>query len=116
MTAARHTSADFLTFLERVVATQPPHREIHLIVDNLSARKTKAVQTWLAAHPRIRLHFTSTYSSWLKLAEHVSHTAPSLGSDDVLAPILVGQFQTAPCGFGEDVYPPFRRVVGQEEP
>ena len=44
MTAVRHTSADFLAFLERVVATQPRRREIHLIVDNLSAHKTKAVQ------------------------------------------------------------------------
>src|SRR5690242_20481108 len=35
MTAAHHTSAEFLRFLDRVVATQSPRREIHLIVDNL---------------------------------------------------------------------------------
>jgi transposase len=69
MTAARHTSADFLAFLERVVATQPRRREIHLIADNLSAHKTRAVQTWLAAHPRVRLHYTPTYSSWLNQVE-----------------------------------------------
>ncbi len=69
MTAARHTSADFLAFLERVVATQPTRREIHLIADNLSAHKTKAVQAWLAAHPRVHLHYTPTYSSWLNQAE-----------------------------------------------
>jgi transposase len=69
MTAARHTSADFLAFLDRVVATQPRHREIHLIVDTLSAHKTKAVQAWLVAHPRVHLHYTPTYSSWLNQVE-----------------------------------------------
>lgn len=64
MTAARHTSAAFLQFLDRVIATQSPRREIHLIPDNLSAHKTKAVSAWLDAHPRVTLHFTPTYSSW----------------------------------------------------
>jgi transposase len=69
MTAARHTSADFVAFLDRVVATQPKRREIHLIADNFSAHKTKAVQAWLAAHPRVHLHYTPTYSSWLNQVE-----------------------------------------------
>ncbi len=69
MTAARHTSAEFLRFLERVVATQSPRREIHLIADNLSAHKTKAVAAWLEAHPRVTLHYTPTYSSWLNQVE-----------------------------------------------
>lgn len=69
MTAARHTSAEFLRFLDRVIATQPARREIHLIADNLSAHKTKAVTAWLDAHPRVTLHFTPTYSSWLNQVE-----------------------------------------------
>lgn len=69
MTAARHTSAQFLRFLDRVIATQAPRREIHLIADNLSAHKTKAVAAWLAAHPRVTLHYTPTYSSWLNQVE-----------------------------------------------
>jgi transposase len=69
MTAARHTSAEFLAFLDRVVATQPRRREIHLIMDNFAAHKTKAVQTWLADHPRVHLHYTPTYSSWLNQVE-----------------------------------------------
>jgi len=69
MTAARHTSAQFLRFLDRVIATQSPRREIHLIADNLSAHKTKAVAAWLAAHPRVTLHYTPTYSSWLNQVE-----------------------------------------------
>jgi transposase len=69
MTATRHTSADFIAFLGRVVATQSPRREIHLIADNFSAHKTKAVQAWLTAHPRVHLHYTPTYSSWLNQVE-----------------------------------------------
>lgn len=69
MTATRHTSADFVAFLDRVIATQSPRREIHLIADNLSAHKTKAVTAWLADHPRVHLHFTPTYSSWLNQVE-----------------------------------------------
>lgn len=69
MTAARHTSADFVAFLDRVVATQPKRREIHLILDNFAAHKTKAVQAWLAAHPRVHAHYTPTYSSWLNQVE-----------------------------------------------
>jgi transposase len=69
MTAARHTSADFVAFLDRVAAAQPKRRELHLIVDNFSAHKTKAVQAWLAAHPGVHLHVTPTYSSWLNQVE-----------------------------------------------
>jgi transposase len=69
MTATRHTSAAFLRFLDRVIATQAPRREIHLIADNLSAHKTKAVADWLALHPRVTLHYTPTYSSWLNQVE-----------------------------------------------
>ena len=69
MTAARHTSAAFLRFLDRLVATQPARREIHVIVDNLAAHKTKAVAAWLETHPRVHLHYTPTYSSWLNQVE-----------------------------------------------
>ena len=43
-TASRHTSQEFVRFLQEVVATQPSAKEIHLIVDNLSAHKTKRVE------------------------------------------------------------------------
>src|SRR5215470_7333035 len=41
-TASRHTSAEFVEFLEEVVATAKWASEIHIILDNLSAHKTKA--------------------------------------------------------------------------
>ena len=68
-TAARHTSAEFVSFLQAVVDTQPRRRELHIIVDNLSAHKTQQVRTFLVAHPRVHLHSTPTYSSWLNHVE-----------------------------------------------
>jgi len=68
-TAARHTSQEFVTFLGEVVATQPAQREIHIILDNLSAHKTPLVHQFLIAHPNVQLHFTPTYSSWLNQVE-----------------------------------------------
>jgi transposase len=68
-TASRHTSQEFVTFLGEVVASQPAEREIHIILDNLSAHKTPLVRQFLAAHPNVQLHFTPTYSSWLNQIE-----------------------------------------------
>lgn len=65
----RHTSDDFVAFLQAVVDTQPRRRAIHIIVDNLSAHKTQKVRTFLAQHSRVRLHYTPTYSSWLNQVE-----------------------------------------------
>jgi transposase len=68
-TAARHTSAQFVAFLLDIVAHQPKRKEIHVICDNLSAHKTKAVDAFLAAHANVQLHYTPTYSSWLNQVE-----------------------------------------------
>jgi hypothetical protein len=57
-TAARHTSEEFVAFLEQVVEQFPPSQEIHIILDNLSAHKTKLVQSFLATHSNVRFHFT----------------------------------------------------------
>jgi transposase len=43
--------------------------QIHVVLDNLSARKTKDVDRFLREHPRVRFHFTPTYSSWLNQVE-----------------------------------------------
>jgi len=68
-TAKRHTSADFIAFVSDVVERNPAPREIHIVLDNLSAHKTQAVKDFLAANPRVRFHFTPTYSSWLNQVE-----------------------------------------------
>jgi len=68
-TATRHTSAEFVAFLTDIAAHQPRTKEIHVIADNLSAHKTKQVETFLSAHPNVHMHFTPTYSSWLNQVE-----------------------------------------------
>jgi transposase len=69
-TAQRHTSAEFVAFLEEIVASQPIGKAIHVIADNLSAHKTKLVDAFLSSHPNVCLHFTPTYSSWLNQVEN----------------------------------------------
>ena len=68
-TAAHHTTEEFVAFLGQIVALEAKGREIHIIADNLSAHKTKRVAQFLAEHPKLHLHFTPTYSSWLNQVE-----------------------------------------------
>jgi transposase len=66
---ARHTSADFIAFLNKVNRNVPAELDVHVILDNLSAHKTPAVHKWLLRHRRFHLHFTPTYGSWMNLVE-----------------------------------------------
>src|SRR5262252_8780661 len=50
-TAARHTSQEFVTFLQEVVGHGKPQQEIHIFVDNLSAHKTSKVEDFLHPSP-----------------------------------------------------------------
>lgn len=68
-TAKRHTSAEFVGFLENVIKTARWAREIHIVLDNLSAHKTSRVAEFLERNPKVRFHFTPTYSSWLNQVE-----------------------------------------------
>jgi len=68
-TSARHTSAEFVDFLAKIVDSQLPGRKIHVIADNLSAHKTKKVFEFLEANPALRIHYIPTYSSWLNQVE-----------------------------------------------
>src|SRR5712692_408514 len=68
-TATRHTSVEFIAFLTQLLSKTRWAKEIHIVLDNLSAHKTKAVEEFLAQHPKVRFHFTPTYSSWLNQVE-----------------------------------------------
>ena len=68
-TATRHTSRDFVAFLQEVVSLCPPRQQIHIILDNLAAHKTQLVRDFLQRHPCVQFHFTPTYSSWLNQVE-----------------------------------------------
>jgi len=63
-----HTGADFLAFMKKV-EREYPDRELHVILDNSSTHRTPDVQTWLAARPLVRFHYTPTSASWLNQVE-----------------------------------------------
>ena len=64
-----HRAAEFKKFLARIDKNVPAGLEVHLVCDNLATHKTPAIQQWLARHPRFRLHFTPTGSSWINQVE-----------------------------------------------
>ena len=64
----RHRHQEFLRFL-RQVARAYPDQQLHLVMDNYAAHKHPRVKAWLAANPRIRVHFTPTSASWMNLVE-----------------------------------------------
>ena len=65
----QHRAQDFVAFLRDIAACVEAEREVHVVLDNLSAHKAPAVHRWLLRHPRVQFHFTPTYASWLNLVE-----------------------------------------------
>jgi transposase len=65
----QHRAQDFVAFLGEIEGSVERKREIHVILDNLSAHRAPAVHRWLLRHPRVHFHFTPTYASWLNLVE-----------------------------------------------
>lgn len=59
--------AEFLQFMDQIVAEAPPERELHVILDNYCTHKK--CDRWLAQHPRVHFHFTPTSASWLNQVE-----------------------------------------------
>jgi transposase len=65
----RHRAVEFRKFLIAIDKAVPDELDVHLVCDNLATHKTPAIQAWLARHPRFRLHFTPTGSSWINQVE-----------------------------------------------
>jgi len=65
----RHSAKEFLAFLRTIDKSVPKGLDVHVVMDNLSTHKTKAVERWFARRPRFHAHFTPTYSSWLNQVE-----------------------------------------------
>ena len=64
----RRRHQEFLGFLKHVARAYPT-QELHLVMDNYANHKKAEVRDWLAANPRITVHFTPTSGSWLNLVE-----------------------------------------------
>ncbi|WP_082588510.1 IS630 family transposase [Terrabacter sp. Root181] len=68
----RHRHQEFLAFLKQVARAYPDTGDgvqLHLVMDNYAAHKRIEIRDWLAANPRIHVHFTPTSGSWLNLVE-----------------------------------------------
>jgi len=68
-TEARHTHVEWLRFLKQIDRETPRDLDLHLIADNYATHKHAKVKAWLKTHPRFKMHFTPTSSSWLNLIE-----------------------------------------------
>ena len=66
---ARHRHQEFLKFLRHIDTEYDGGEELHLILDNYCTHKHQKVRLWLEKHPRFKLHFIPTSSSWLNLVE-----------------------------------------------
>ncbi len=65
----QHRAQDFVAFLREIETSVEPALDVHVVLDNLSAHRAPVVHRWLLRHPRVQLHFTPTYASWLNLVE-----------------------------------------------
>ena len=65
----RHRHQEFLIFLRTVDANVPEELKVHMVLDNLGTHTHPDVKRWLARHPRFKLHFTPTDTSWLNMVE-----------------------------------------------
>ena len=43
--------------------------DIHLVLENYTTHKAPMIQRWLLIHPRFKLHFAPTNSSWINRVE-----------------------------------------------
>ena len=65
----RHRHQEFLKFLRRLDREFPGETDLHLILDNYGTHGHAKIKAWLEKHPRFKLHFIPTGSSWLNLVE-----------------------------------------------
>lgn len=65
----RHRHQEWIKFLKLLDEQTPPDYDLHLILDNYATHKHPKVKAWVTRHPRFKLHFIPTSSSWLNLVE-----------------------------------------------
>lgn len=65
-----HKAEDYIEFLKTVNKKCEAGKTLHIISDNYSTHKTKAVKAYITSMPgRFEMHFMPTHSSWLNLVE-----------------------------------------------
>jgi DDE superfamily endonuclease len=68
--AARKRADEFIAFLDLLDASVAASvTAVHLVLDNLSVHKSKAVNGWLSTHTRFHFHFPPVHCSWMNQVE-----------------------------------------------
>src|SRR5262249_16383563 len=65
----RHRSVEFRRFLDAIENNVPADLDVHVIMANYGTHKTAIVPNCIAQRPRLHVHATPTYGSWLNLVE-----------------------------------------------
>jgi transposase len=65
----KHRHQEFIRFLNKINASVPEDKAVHIILDNYAAHKHPKVRAWLDRHTRFTFHFTPTSCSWLNAVE-----------------------------------------------
>jgi transposase len=67
----KHREKAFIRLRKKIDKVVEKNLAIHAICDNYSTHKTPQGKVWLTKHPRFKLHFIPTSSSWLNLVERL---------------------------------------------
>lgn len=104
----RHRHQEFLRFLRQLDAEHAAALDLHLVLDNYGTHKSPQVQRWLTRHPRFKVHFIPTSSSWLNLVERwfgdLTGKAVRRGSF-VSVPDLIGAIEAFIAAWNRDPKP-----------
>lgn len=92
-------------FLERIHRSVPVPIAVHLIVDGVDPSAQAAIDSWIEAHPRFRLHAVTPTGSWIDDIDVLLSRSPLTG-DNVLG------FATSIEGLRDDI----RRWCGEWTP
>ncbi len=65
----RRLSEEFLAFLGQVAEGIAPGTLVHVILDNVSSRKSAEARAWLKDRPDWTFRFTPTSASWMNAVE-----------------------------------------------
>jgi transposase len=65
----KHRHQEWIRFLNRIKASAPKDKQIHLICDNYATHKHAKVKAWENRNKRFHFHFTPTSASWLNMVE-----------------------------------------------
>jgi transposase len=65
----RHRHQEFLIFLRTIDDSVPRELDVHVVLDNLGTHTHDDVTGWFNRHPRFKLHFIPTDTSWLNMVE-----------------------------------------------